>query len=123
MGNPLTLISALAYVLQRNAGIGLSREEIRCAFGSNTTMGHLIPRMKNFVAQGNAGLVRTTNSHIQGVSDSSTCTGTCNKFLALQAKEGRHIPGPSQANDASVRSAWEVLPYLWKRDGIFPKMH
>ncbi len=67
-GNPLTLISALAYVLQRNAGIGLSREEIRCAFGSNTTMGHLIPRMKNFVAQGNAGLVRTTNSHIQGVS-------------------------------------------------------
>jgi hypothetical protein len=48
--NPLNIISALAYVLQRTAGIGMNREQVRTAFGATTTMGHFIPEMKEIVA-------------------------------------------------------------------------
>ena len=50
-GNPLNIISALAYVLQRTAGIGLNREQVRTAFGATTTMGHFIPEMKDVVSK------------------------------------------------------------------------
>jgi hypothetical protein len=52
-GNPLNMISALAYVLQRTAGIGLNREQVRTAFGATTTMGHFIPEMKKVIANDN----------------------------------------------------------------------
>jgi hypothetical protein len=58
--NPLNIISALAYVLQRTAGIGLNREQVRTAFGATTTMGHFIPEMKEIVA--NVGINPATLS-------------------------------------------------------------
>ena len=58
-GNPLNAITALAYVLQRTAGLGLKREDVRTAFGATTTMGHFIPEMKQLLQ---------SNSQTKGVT-------------------------------------------------------
>ena len=66
-GNPLNIISALAYVLQRMAGLGLNREQVRAAFGAPTTMGHFIPDMKELVANKNGAFVPLQFSSREGV--------------------------------------------------------
>ena len=67
-GNPLNIISALAYVLQRTAGLGLNREQVRAAFGATTTMGHFIPEMKKVVANWNMNDASLSVSSRVGVS-------------------------------------------------------
>jgi len=67
-GNPLNVISALAYVLQRMAGLGLNREQVRAAFGATTTMGHFIPEMKKIVENKGIGATSLSISPRSGVS-------------------------------------------------------